>query len=102
MIPLPRFARRFVHTSVQSIASVVEMDNCIQTLEVTVVPVRLHEIGAGPLVYVSQSRDLNFAVEFWREWHPVWIWVLVPTDTGSRGLTNLLTEAGVGKKASHP
>jgi hypothetical protein len=55
---LSRFARWFMHASVQSIASVVEVDNCLQTLEVTVMPVRLHEIGAGPLVYVPQSRDL--------------------------------------------
>jgi len=65
--PLSRLAGWFMHDSVQSVARVVEVDNGLQTLEVAIMPVRLHEIGARPHLDVATGGNLNFAVEFRRE-----------------------------------
>ena len=66
-VALSRLAGWFMHASVQSVARVVEVDNGLQTLEVAIMPVRLHEIGARPHLDVATGGTLNFAVEFRRE-----------------------------------
>jgi hypothetical protein len=98
--PLSRFARWFMHASVQSVARVVEVHKGLQALEVAIMCVRLYECGARPQVYVATGWDLNFAVEIGCEYRPGRIWVLPRTDV-MPGLTNALSEADVGKETAN-
>jgi hypothetical protein len=58
-----RFARWFMHASVQGVARIIEVDKGLQTLEVAIMRVRLHETGIRPQIYVATGWDLNFAIE---------------------------------------
>src|SRR6266481_4871116 len=99
--PLSRFARWFVHASVQSVARVVEVDNGLQAFQVAVMHVPLHETRVRPQVDVPTGRDLNFAIELGRELDPGRVWVLPGTYTWTRLLTKRHGEAEVGEESAN-
>src|ERR1700746_802460 len=90
-----------MHTSVQCIARIVEVDKGLQALEIAIMCVRLYETGIRPLVYVATGWDLNFAVELGREYRPGRVWVRPRTYTWPRLLTKGHSEADVGQEAAN-
>src|SRR5258707_15458291 len=90
-----------MHTSVQSVARVVEVDNGLQAFQVAVMHVRLHETGIRPQVYVATGWDLNFAIELGCEYRPGRVWVLPGTYTWSRLLTKRYSEANVSEETAN-
>ncbi len=90
-----------MHTSVQCIARIIEVDKGLQTLEVAIVCVRLYETGIQPLVYVATGWDLNFAVELGCKYRPARVWVLPGTYAWTRFLTERHREADVGEEGAN-
>src|SRR5258707_2006492 len=90
-----------MHTSVQSVARVVEVDNGLQAFQVAVMHVSLHETWIRPQVYVATGWDLNFAIELGCEYRPGRVWVLPGTYTWPRLLTKGHSEADVGQEAAN-
>src|SRR6266403_305349 len=90
-----------MHTSVQCIARIVEVDKGLQTLEVAIMRVRLYETWIRPQVYVATGWDLNFAIELGCEYRPGWVWVLPGTYTWPRLLTKGHSEADVGQETAN-
>src|SRR6266403_718301 len=90
-----------MHTSVQCIARIIEVDKGLQTLEVAIMRVRLHETAIRPQVYVATGWDLNFAIELGCEYRPGRVWVLPRTYTWSRLLTKRHSEARVGQETAN-
>ena len=43
------------------IAGIVEMDDILEALEVTIVPISLHEAGVRSLVNIAKCRYLKFS-----------------------------------------
>src|SRR6267142_647310 len=54
----------------QHVARVVEVHDRLQTREVSIMPVGLHERRIGPLVHIAQCRDLNSRLIVWRQLEP--------------------------------
>src|SRR5262249_251433 len=64
------FAGVALFASRQGVACIVEVDKLLETLQIAVVHVRLHERGTWSDVHVAQSLDLHFAVKLQRERYP--------------------------------
>src|ERR1700736_4480828 len=90
-----------MHTSVQRIARIIEVDKGLQTLEVAIMRVRLHETQIRAQVYVATGWDLNFAVEWGCEYRPGRVWVQPGTYTWPRRLTKRHSEAHVGQETAN-
>ncbi len=99
--PLSRFARWFMHASVQRIARIVEVDKGLQPLEVAIMRVRLYETWIRPHVYVAAGWDLKFAIELGCEYRPGRVWVQPSTYTWPRRLTKRHSEAHVGQETAN-
>jgi hypothetical protein len=89
-----------MHTSVQCIARIIEVDKGLQTLEVAIMRVRLYETWIRPQVYVATGWSLNFAIELGCEYRPSGVWVHPRTDVVP-GLTNRRSQADVGEEAAN-
>src|SRR6201987_3051449 len=89
-----------MHTSVQRIARIIEVDKGLQTLEVAIMRVRLYETWIRPQVYVATGWDLNFAIELGCEYRQGRVGVL-PGTYRTLLLTERESEADVGQETAN-
>src|ERR1700758_2255130 len=89
-----------MHTIVQRIARIIEVNKGLQTLEVAIMGVRLYETGIRPQVYVATGWDLNFAIELGCEYRPGRVRVQ-PGTYRTRLLTDRYSEADVGQETAN-
>src|SRR5213593_1016685 len=71
-------SRVALRTARKAIARVVEVDDFLQALKVAVVHIGLDEIGARPLVDISQCGHLELAVESRSQLRPICIRAKLP------------------------